>query len=503
MLKGGESRFSRFWLKADEGNSAKSVDTLTILALTYIALPNFCFLLGWLKLPYGIAGGLLLLISLWQFASRQVVWRIEYSRLARMLISVVACAWCIFGGAGHFTYANPDWIVRDAVYADLIYTPWPLAYGEADGAPLLMRSAIGYFLPPAALTHLLGIQTADWILYLWTTLGTGIFLLLLPLPQSAGIKLGIALLVVIFFSGMDFLGIVLRYGDLPIFPLRLEWWVPFSYTSLSGQLFWAPNHTLPIWISCALFYRHWANPDWPRLTVLLLPMLCIWTPFAAIGLLPFMALAGARWLKERNPLKITIAQWITAIALTVFLVRLMTIGVDHIPALPSKLNSPKHVHDTVQFLSDYALFVLMEFGILALVLWRQSPPAPGLFLISVFALLVLPLYQFGPSNDSLLRLSVTPLLILLITSMSVIAKWLDSRHAPPLGLMLISLLLIGAHTPFNEIVRAASFRRNAPDYLVTFTESQNGGKPGHYIGKLSQPDLIEVLRTPIQVAPRH
>lgn len=503
MLKGDESRFSQFWFKADESNSAHPVDTLTILALAYIALPNFCFLLGWLKLPYGIAAGLLLLISLWQFASHQVVWRTGHSKSALTLIVAVACAWCIFGGAGHFTYANPDWATRDAVYADLIYTPWPLAYGEVDGAPLIMRSAIGYFLPPAALTHFLGIQTADWILYLWTSLGTSIFLLLLPFPQRAGIKLGIALLLLIFFSGMDFLGTVLRNGDLPIFPLRLEWWVPFSYTSLSGQLFWAPNHTLPIWITTALFYRHWASADLPRITLLLLPMLCLWTPFAIIGILPFLALASARWLKLRTPLDISATHWITAVGLTLLLVRLMTIGIDQIPALPSKLNSPMHVHDTTQYAADYILFVLMEFGILALVLWRQGPQEPGLFLIAVVMLLLLPLYQFGPSNDSLLRLSVPPLLVLFTTSMTVMSKWLETRQAPPLGIALIGILMVGANTPLNEIVRAIVFRHNAPDYSVTFTESQHGGKPGHYIGKLNQPELIEVLRIPSQVEPRH
>lgn len=492
----------QFWLQADEHNSTLPADAISALALLYVAIPNFCFLLGWLKLPYGIVCSLLLFTCLYQFASKQVNWQIRYSSAAIAVISLAAAAWCFFGGAGHFSAANPDWAVRDAVYADLIYTHWPLAYGDAEGAPLIMRSAIGYFLPPAALTHALGIGTADWMLFIWTALGTTLFLLLLPLPQKATARLGIILLLVVFFSGMDFLGTILRNGDLPIFPLRLEWWVPFSYSSLSGQLFWAPNHTLAIWIATALFYRHWANPQLPSVMAILLPMLCIWTPFAIMGVIPFLLLWAVGWIHTRRPLNITSLQWLNAIVLTALIVRLMTIGIDHIPALPSKENSPVHIHDSTKYLADYTLFVLMEFGLLALVLWKQRPPAPGLFLLSAGILLLLPLYQFGPSNDSLLRLSVPPLLVLMLAAETTVSQWLVSRQAPPLGKTLLIFLLIGAHTPFNEIWRAATFRQIKADYRVTFTETQNGGRPAHYIGKLTQPDLIKILRTPTQVQTR-
>lgn len=488
---------ANYWLEADEQRSTYPFDALTILTVAYLAIPNFCFLLGWLKPQYGAPLSLLLALALYQFTKKSIRWKHSHTIGVTLVVTTAAFVWCIFGGAGHFMYANPDWAVRDAVYGDLIYTPWPLAYGESEGYPLIMRSAIGYFLPPAALSSWLGIHLADWSLYSWTAIGTALFLHLLPMGRRVSTSLFVALLVVVFFSGMDFLGTILRNGDLPIFPLRLEWWVPFSYTSLTGQLFWAPNHTIPIWLITALFYRHWATPEFPRLAVLTLPLLCVWTPFAIIGILPFMLVAALRWRYCGNhKVSITRTQWLLAFLLTSLMVRFMTIGVEHIPALPSKNNSPMHVHDTTQYLADYTLFVLMEFGVLSLILWQQRPSCRGLFLLSVAILLLLPLYQFGPSNDSLLRLSVPPLLLLMLEAQRVAIDWVSQKRLPTYPFLLLGILVAGAHTPFNEILRATMFRRTTPDYSVTFLASQKGAKPPHYIGLLKQPDLTQILARP-------
>jgi hypothetical protein len=54
-------------------------------------------------------------------------------------------------------YANPDWYIRDAVLGDLVNFEWPLHYLSAEGEPLILRSAIGYFLPPALFGKIFGL----------------------------------------------------------------------------------------------------------------------------------------------------------------------------------------------------------------------------------------------------------------------------------------------------------------------------------------------------------
>lgn len=487
---------------ADPDNSCLPPDVLTLAALGYLALPNLMFFAGWFRLPFALLGTALVMLALWQFGRRRdVSWSLPHTLPALLLIALVASLWTACGGAGHFMYANADWHVRDTVLGDLVFSDWPPYYSERDGAFHILRSAIGYFLPVAMAGKWLGIGSVDILLYVWTALGTLLFLLLLPLPRRFGWMFLLLLLVPIFFSGMDFLGIVLVTGDLPMFPLRLEWWLPFSYSSLTGQLYWAPNHALALWLATVLFFRHWGHPALASLMIVLVPLLVVWTPFAVAGLLPFLGLALLRrmlaGLPSVNP-GLTWLQVAIALCLSWMTIRLMTLGV---AAIPGAATASYHPADD-RFLLKYAVFCLMEFAILAFVLARGLRHSHGLFWLAVAILLALPLYQYGPSNDTMLRLSTPCLLILMMICLDQIRSCAESslhdikRSAlPVLGLVL----LIGAHTPFNEIWRALTFRRTPPNYGMTLVDTQHGSEVPHYVGRLDRPDLIAMLRAPGRV----
>jgi hypothetical protein len=126
-------------------------------------------------------------------------------------------------------FANPDWLVRDAVLADLTYSDWPPSYqpfATASTTCCVPRSA-------SSCRSRRWASCSAWNgCHGWSTpgphAGTVIFLLLLPLPGRLGGRLLAALAIVILFSGMDILGILIVHGQWPIFPLRLEWWTRFS-----------------------------------------------------------------------------------------------------------------------------------------------------------------------------------------------------------------------------------------------------------------------------------
>jgi len=483
----------------DPRHSSTAPDALTALALAYLALPNLIFLAGWLKPLPATAMVVLLMVSVLLFLRRpDVGWQMPYSRAALAAILIFAFIWSSLGGAGHFVNANHDWVMRDKVLGDLTFGAWPPSYGVTDGHHHILRTALGYFLPAAVLGKVFGIGAAELGLYVWTALGAGLFLLLLPLPRRAGWRLGAMLVVVVFFSGMDFLGVLLATGTLPVFPLRLEWWVPFSLPSPTGQLFWAPNHALPLWLAAVLFYRHWGHRSFPSLTVVLLPLLMIWTPFAVMAMLPFVAFALARWLRTEGSLRgmqIAPVQLLFAAILGYLTIRFLTLDIAAIPSAPTATALPEQGG---MFLK-YLLFLLMECLILALVLTRELRHSRGLLWLAVAILALLPVYRFGPSNDSLLRLSAPSLIFLLILTLDVLGARLDRAPGQVLrsrGWLLAAILLVGAATPFVEIWRALAFKRTLADYSRTVVEQNGGGDPPHYVGLLTRPDLIALLRPP-------
>lgn len=467
------------------------VDGLTALALAYLALPNLIFLFGWLRLPIA----LLLCSAMIYFIARvfrpwPAVWRSQHARSAVVLLVLTSCAWAAFGGGSHFMHANADWYIRDAVLGDLVNAEWPVHYLAADGTALILRSAIGYFLPLAVFGKLFGLAHLDLAVYAWTTFGVLIFLLMLPLPGRAGWRLAVALLLVVFFSGMDFLGQIIATESMPLFPLRLEWWVPMSYPSLTNQLLWAPNHCLPIWIATVVFLRHLNGAELFRVTVALLPLTLIWTPFAAMGLLPFAVLGAAKYQRRFGGQSLPWSSIVAAAAFSLPIALFLLLDTGNIESTLATVPPAAPVNYPLQAASLhlYALFVSCEFLFLTLVLAPHVRDSRAEFWLAVIVLLALPLIRFGPSNDLGLRLSTTPLLVLLVICVQTLLA--PGRLAAPSSLWVACLfLLAGAHTAFNEFWRAATFHRSPADYHYTLADRQGGQAAAHYVGRLGTATL--------------
>ena len=487
-------------LAGDGTNSRRQLDGLSIAALAYLGLPALIFLATWLRPPYALAALMLTAAAVWSSLPRhRVVWCIPYSGKVLALVAATGIAWAAMGGGSHFVYANPDWLVRDAILGDLTWSEWPPSYGVRDGAHYVLRTALGFFLPIAAVGKLVGTGWLAPLVFVWTAMGTVLFLLLLPLPTRASGRLMLALTIVILFSGMDILGMVILQGELPLFPLRLEWWTNFSYPSLSGQLLWAPNHALALWMVAALFYRHWKHADFIPYLCLLLPVIPLVSPFALPGITPFLLLLvfdrvrSGDGLGRLPPIAIVFGLLIGGLIL-----RLLTLDIDSIPA-----HHVLHAGITVaveganSVLGNYLIFILAEFGILGLVLYPLLRHSRGIAAMSIAVLVLLPFAYFGPSNDLMLRVSTPPLVFLAILCVRILtdeAQPLILRHK-----LLVVILLIGAYTPFIEFWRSATWRRVPADYTRSFLDTQKGGPPAHYVGRLNQPWLITLLREPLPV----
>lgn len=479
----------------DRNPATGQTDVVLVLALTYLALPNLIFVFGWFLPPVAIVLCAAMLHFLFKtVGAKPIAWKVGYSRQAVLLILATSLAWAAFGGGSHFVYANADWVVRDAVLGDLVFANWPVNYVTAEGVNLILRSAIGYFLPPALFGKLFGVAHLDLAIYLWTATGVMFFLLLLPLPGQAGWRLASGLLLVVFFSGMDFVGQTISTESLPEFPQRLEWWVPLSYPSLTGQLLWAPNHCLPIWISAALILRHWNTRELPGLCAAILPLTLIWTPFAAIGLAPFALLGTIASVRKSGwrgmPWSSLASAAIFCVPIGLFL--LLDLGGIDSRVASTPTSGPVNYPLQGATPRAYFLFVTCEFLFLALVLAPHVRQLRGAFAVAVVLLLALPMIRFGPSNDVLLRLCAPPLVVLLVVCLQTLLAHTRSVSGSSLWIAWL-FLLIGAHTAFNELWRAATYPRLPADYDKTLADRQAGRPAPHYVGRIGSSPLRKLL----------
>lgn len=474
-----------FGLPASEVCRVDTVfDLRTAAALLYLVLPAMIFFAMWFKPIFAVV-----LFGLTAFATYQALslctgTSLRWGGRYWAILFAVATMWTAMGGAGHIFYANAyDWIIRDSVLRDLVMSKAGIpVYGEQGNFSIILRAPIGYFLPAALLGSLFGIQWADLFLWLWTLIGVCLFFALLPLSNSSILRFTAGLFIVVFFSGMDTAGLFLS-GQGGGLTDHIEWWAHyFQYSSNSTLLFWTPNHAIPAWIVAALFFRHWRQERFLQMLAPVLATLPLWSPFALIGIAPFLVfpLGGALREKRFDFLRVN---WLLP-SLGIFLVifRYITMDASGIPSGTAGMD--------LSFLSFYILFVVLEFGVLAFILWRLS--YSPLVIASVALLLILPLFKFGPSNDLVMRASIPALCILCCELIVIFGHGI--KRGKVLKMALVFALLIGAETPLHEMARALTWPHWPASTETDLCKASGGDLPSHYVARLNQTGMMILLK---------
>ena len=495
----------------DHGNltaSALPPDRITQLALIYLAFPVALYLLSWFQIWLGVFLLAALIFANWRALSGRSCAEIPPSKLIVALVLYAAILWTVLGGAGHFFYAiSHDWIIRDAVLHDLVVGSWPPLYDVTDDDLYLLRAPVAYFLPAAALGKVFGLASADRLLWLWTVLGVMLFLLLLPLNRDKPLRFACALLIVTMFSGMDIVGLMFPdfyAANAPMPGAFIDWWIKppplVSYWSNTSNLFWNPNHCLPAWLAIALFYRHWQHPRFVAIAPLLIAVLPLWSPFALIGISPFLLLFLARWIRSspRVALDVPTTVACTIIFLIVFVS--LVIPPSNVQLTSSAVTAPTdtnwiYLNNFNHYLTvaeNYILFVIFEFGILALLVLRNVDK--GLMATALITLLCLPFMSIGPGNDLAMRGSIPSLTILCIAAMNQLTH-ARYDHQIVRRLAVTAVLGLGMVTPYFEISRAIQWKRWSPNLEFNLIDANNGRVAQHYLVKLGESPFAALLST--------
>ncbi len=238
----------------------------------------------------------------------------------------------------------------------------------------------------------------------------------------------------------------------------------------------------------------------------MLPLTLIWTPFAALGLLPFALLGAAKSFRKWSWRSLPIDAVVSGLVFSVPLILFLTLDANQIDTRMAGTAPAGVVNYTMQSASlhSYLLFITCEFLFLALVLAPHLRQGRDVFGLAVAILLALPMIRFGVNNDALLRLSTPALIVLLVACLQALLEPGRSLSRSSLGVACL-FLAIGAHTAFNELWRAATYTRSRADYLQTLAEKQNGQPAVHYVGHLGSSPvgmLLKPLTVPVSRANR-
>lgn len=457
------SRFASIWKRENLATRAQTPivirDRAVVLVASFmIFLPSFLFATVLRALPAallvaGCIGALVLVLELKPVRTDDLLQR---PLRVRRLLGCIGLALVIFllGGETHLFYATDDWLIRDAVLADLVRHGNPVLY-DWDGTTYLLRAPLGMYMAPAFVGQHLGLFAAHVTLLAQNAILLGaIFYLLMSLGRGWA-----NLAILVAFGGLSILGALflqsaaqvdrwdhlIRYG--------LDSWHPYyQYSSSIVQFFWVPNHALPGWWLATLFLLHKKAATDVATIGVSVAGLTFWSPLAVLPFIPWLLVVMATEWKRTLFAKRT---WIGCGLAAAFLPMVAYLVVSPATiAHDSPLKNP-------DFLLWYVIFISFALPVvcLAVAQWQHIPREwRALFVLNTLILLALPFFSFGPNNDLVMRGSIAPLVILAFVFGTLAPRKKGKFVTAAVGSIAIGL---GSVSAMLEVHRAVAMPRYA------------------------------------------
>ena len=468
--------------------------------MAYLSLPLLIWLLGWLEVWAAVPLVLCVVYALKPLVAPLPADASPITRMQLLVAVLVGCGWTVFGGTGHFFFANHDWYIRDAVLHDLVASPWPVGYGLLDGKESLLRAPIGFYMPAALVGKVMGLYTAHLAMSAWTAAGATIFLLqVLSLLPSRPQVVAAAAALVVLFSGLDIVGNLVsvpRFIESWNSARHLEWWAgTYQYSSMTTQMFWVPNHALGGWLLIGLLYRDQRGTPLDSMLPIIVVAITLWSPLAAIGVIPFVLWkVFVSVVRERCWRLLDPRVWAPALLVGIVVGAYLTLDSARIHHGWEIGGSGSGLTDIAMDLLRLAQFWLLEAGLIGFAILALGRSKTVLIALAVLA--VLPLVNFGPGNDLVMRSSIPSLTVLAIAACLALLKDPPSEGSTPKRVLLCSLLALGAVTPFTEFTRSVKLPAWPINLQATLIGAACGQYPEHYVAHLGDALIGRVLRQP-------
>lgn len=341
-----------------------------------------------------------------------------------LIISLIITFVCIT-----MPFDDDNWIKQYAILNFLSENSWPPVI-ELDEQKWFMRYYCAWHIVPTLFAKLFGAQLLVPAMFIWTTAGLFIALVLVFHKFHKVKYLVISSLVFFLFSGLDFVGALLTNYAEGVHTFWLQGYAGeriFTIFASLTSLQIAPQHATVGFLTTSLFLYN------QRLAVkygaVILVLAVLWSPFCTIGLLPI-----ALWALIREGYKVAfnLQNIVIAPLLAIPILAYMTQRTGNIPTI--------FIWNDGNFILFSAIvFYIFEFILILSVFYIKLKEERLLIAILAVFFSTLCLFKVGVHNDLVGRGSIPAVCVMSILIVQTILKskgW--SRE------LLVLYLLVGA-----------------------------------------------------------
>lgn len=460
------------------------INSLKISSYLYLLLPVIIFLVGWIKLEISIPICIIILICLLKM-KKNLNKNENYEIITKkkmLFVFLIILVFCILAGQGGLFYQSNDHHWRNAILRDLIKFDWPVYYENSN---CYLDYYIGHWMVPASIAKCFisvsescAWQVGNVVMLLWSTLGVGIaFLWIVNLLKKKNSKnIFLALLIFIFFSGLDAIGALSFNKEIFSF-FHIEWWAGyFQFSSITTQLFWVFNQSIVAWIITMMFFNEKSVKNYLLLIILYLP----YAPFPFIGAIPLFACNGIKYLIESIKNKKTIEFFKDVFSLQNIVALLLILPIYYLYYNTNSATSSNGIvliRDimTTEGIALLISFWILEIGIYGILIYEEYKK-DALFWVSFLSLIIIPLFSIGGALDFAMRGSIPCLTICMFYVIDFLINKCKREKIEITKNILVVLLIIGAVTPIYEysrgiktVINEKNVRAVADD-IITFSD---------------------------------
>lgn len=445
--------------KQGRSTNPGTLSNFDFAAIAYLLLPVAIFLVAYMKTQVWVPGVALLGFTLWRCAVR--IERTTSPQGIRLCLYLWAISALTVFASGSFGAAptNTDWIKHFSVFNFIVDNTSLIGTAPGyDGGTL--RYYLGWYVVPGILAKVFSVKALLLLIGTWSTAGLYLFFsVAATLTDRPRWRFALPA-VFLLFSGADAIGTAIT-GFIIASSDHIEWWAGWiEFSSTYTDIIWAPQHALSAWLGVALALRLTGNASALVVVPLLTAAMILWSPFSAIGLVPFFVFL--LWQQRCFVSAEVVVSALAMLLISILLGRYMRVGTEDMP-FKAVWNLRCLGQGPCYTFPAYLRFIALEVVPTILVCQIVTRGRNPMVWIASVSLLAMPFIQFGAYNDLNLHGSIPAIAVLAVTG------WAVMPYASRLIRSVFAMILLaGFPTPFMEI-RRAFILKDAPTPNMKFS----------------------------------
>lgn len=491
----------------------------------YLTVPVVVWLVGWFEWWVGVPLAVLLVIGLWKGVGISGPWRVSLS-LPILGSLLAALAWVLLTPVSGLWRPSQDTKGLYVLLLEMGRGGWPTYLTDLfNDSTSLVSYYFGLLMVPAVIGRWLGPESLSWAFPVYIWLGVALLICVFTRSLTTLRSTLISVAVFVFFSGMGVLEVFFTMNLSDVFGVisgRINSdfysWLVRSYPTSgrlylffqanSATLWWSPQHFIASGLVSLIIVQS-RHLRFAAVAGLVLVVCVFWSPVSAVGLLPLTAaLVVQKGIRPFLTWPNLFAAPLLAGLIAYFLLNDQTGEVFWLWQFYA-------THS--QMLTDLMRFYLIEFILLAFVLWRidRRIIKDPVFMASLAVLLTAPLFVYSPGildyHYIMTRVAVPALVALAYFTSRSLTGCLPEEAgrvgtaifpAPPpasrrLIASLIAVLAVGAFMPLSMFLRSTNHPHNLYEQVDMMFHHKSSAKAlSVFIAKRSMatvPGWLQIL----------